>query len=379
MNNLSKIDEISLKNLIKIKFKWKILRSFKRLGLSSIFYVLGAFLFFACFLLNILLLDIRLIFLPAIFFFVIFILPYTIKYRKSLIKEYKNIHFILFMKINKWNTLSKGNKFIFSLVLSIFLTILFAYYIVNFEFSSITSLFFYLFFPLSLFLFSIGFILEVFNSVKLYWDRLIFKNILKFLGVVATTISLVLSRNFINLITKVDSSHFPIALSIFTLSLTPLTWMLLFIVILFLFYFLVLMLMVFRMGLSYFIFSIYSIESIIKNNEVFRFLFGFKKNIFPKSKKYSFLMWTARAIGAVIIGFSLCSLIVFIASTSSLYQTQVYSLASQGIVYSSYHSISDECKNYKSGEWIALIGNKMASIAKKNNSGYFVFETRRCE
>lgn len=190
---------------------------------------------------------------------------------------------------------------------------------------------------------------------------------------------MILSRNFINLITKVDSSHFPIAISIFTLSLTPVAWILLSILILFLVYTITLMLMIAGMGLMYLRDPIESLEKFINSNRIYCFFFGVGRTDFFGSKNHSFLMWIARASGAVIIGYSLFSLFVFIASNYNLYQKQIYSLASQGIVYSSYQSISDECKNHNSGEWIVLIGNNKASIATRNNSGNFEFETRNCE
>ncbi len=161
MGKSSSADGIPVKKLIKIKFKWKLLRSLKYHGSSSVFYLLGAILLATYFLLMILAVDIRLICLPIIFFSITVIFPYILKYKKSISKEYNNIKFNLLITSNKWDTLSRINKFSFLLMLTIFLTIIVFYLFNFFNSNGMLSLL-----VLSLFLFAIGFSLEVVNLVK---------------------------------------------------------------------------------------------------------------------------------------------------------------------------------------------------------------------
>ncbi|NJM66135.1 MAG: hypothetical protein HC851_11010 [Acaryochloris sp. RU_4_1] len=240
------------------------------------------------------------------------------------------------------------------------------------------SYFIILFMYSSLILFSIGFILEAIKVGKLYWNQSIIKNILRLFGIIATTLALVVSRHSINLITKIDSSHFPIAISIFTFLLTPFAWMFLVIMFLFLFYTIISILMPFRLTVMQFKFVIEFIL-LIRNHRIFCFLFWMNKMNCASSRTNFLLIWPARAAGAITIGYYSVQLIVLIASNSFLYQQQIYTFISKGIVYSSYHSISSECKNHIRGEWIALIGDNKASIAKINNLGSFDFEIRSCE
>jgi len=71
---------------------------------------------------------------------------------------------------------------------------------------------------------AVAFMSEVVDLVVAYWGSPLRKTFLLLVGAI-TIISMLASQLLINLITRVDPSHFPKALTIFTAILTPITWL----------------------------------------------------------------------------------------------------------------------------------------------------------
>lgn len=88
-----------------------------------------------------------------------------------------------------------------------------------------------------------------------------------------------------------------------------------------------------------------------------------------------FILWGGRAVGSVTL-----ALVLFLSSVNLLRLThnQVSWLLTNIIVRSSHHELSNECKNYKVGEWIASIGNNKINVAVPDKVVGFRFEKRNC-
>jgi len=221
---------------------------------------------------------------------------------------------------------------------------------------------------------AVAFMSEVVYLVVAYSRSPLRKTFIPIVGAI-TMISLLASQLLSNLITRVDPAHFPKALIIFTVILTPITWLALAIAILPLIYMSHIALLLFSPVLL----PLRKILLAGRNHWSYRFFLN-KPKIIHRNLSFwewtnRFACWTGRAGGA---GALAIALILLSGSILSQYQAPISQMITTVLVYSNYQPNSDECKNYSTGEWVAFIGNNKISVAKPEKSGGYTFQTRYC-
>lgn len=227
--------------------------------------------------------------------------------------------------------------------------------------------------------FAIGFTSEIAYLLITYWDNSIFKIFVSFVGLISATLSLVASRLLVNSLTRVDPSHFSIAVSIFTSLFTPIVWWGLASLALSLTYVALFMFV----SLSYVAASFIDLFLAVRNSYIYR-LFIHKRKVrysgwlFWKSMGKS-INWLSGAAG--IITMTILIILSLSDHVFSQYPERIAQVVTNILVYSNYQPISDECKNYNPGEWIAsigTIGNRKISVAIPDGSGGYTFQVRSC-
>jgi hypothetical protein len=79
----------------------------------------------------------------------------------------------------------------------------------------------------------VAFVKELLKFIIAHWQNKLLQGLLALLGSAGATVSLVSARLLVNYFTKVDPSHFPIAISLFTIFFTLVTWLAMAVMILF--------------------------------------------------------------------------------------------------------------------------------------------------
>lgn len=225
---------------------------------------------------------------------------------------------------------------------------------------------------------AVAFTSEVVRLAVAYWGSPLRKTFLPVVGAISM-ISMLASQLLLNLITRVDAAHFPKALIIFTAILVPIAWLVLAVILLLLFCVSCIALLYFSFVLLPIGLPLKEIFLAVRNHRLCRFLIGTSK---IPHRNLSFwkgmnrLRWTGRAWGA---GALAAALIFLSCSVLNQYQVPIYRLITTVLVYSNYQPISDECKNYSTGEWVASIGKNKISVAKPEKFGGYTFQTRSCK
>lgn len=227
--------------------------------------------------------------------------------------------------------------------------------------------------------FAIGFTFEIKSRVATHWKSPLLKVFLAFLAGSIAVISPLASRYLINLLTRVDPSHLPFAVSTLAIILIPIAWLSLAVVALTLFYSFIIILMPILIGLGL---AIRELLLAVRNSGFYRFALRQPKVPYRTlsfwKEMNGFLGWSGRAMGA---GGLVVALMCLLNTGVSQYPDQIDRFVANVIVYTNYQPISDECKNYNKGESIASLGtsaNRKISVAIPNGSGGYKFETRSC-
>lgn len=226
----------------------------------------------------------------------------------------------------------------------------------------------------SLACYSAAFTLDITKFVAIYRKNPIFRAFLALTGVITAGISLIASRILINSITRVEPSHFPVAVSLFTSILTPVMWWILAVFILLLFYVVLLL----ALMINFFIFSVSILFLSVYNHSIFRFFFQNKKI----TEERISLLQVEGVRWLIFNAFGVASLIVVLVAFSGTAlvhcQDQIPKLVTTITVYSSYQPVSGECENRSKNEWIAPIGNNKISVAIPDKVRGFTFDVRSC-
>lgn len=205
---------------------------------------------------------------------------------------------------------------------------------------------------------AVGFIFELSQGLRKYWSSSGLKYLYLVLAFITAIVSVLVSRQIINGITRVDPSQLAGAVALFVTLLTP----------------------IISLGITVFLLPLICCIAFFTIYACFHFILlfdSFFQNRFLGSIRWNIsLFWSiSRLLGSVTL-----TLILFIQLNNliNLTQSQISWLLTNIIVRSSYHQISDECKNYKVGEWIASIGNNNMSVAIPDRAFGFRFEKRKC-
>lgn len=226
---------------------------------------------------------------------------------------------------------------------------------------------------------AIGFTSEIVSLLTNYWQNSVFKIFVSFLGAIAATLSLVVARLLINSFTRVDPSHFPITVSIFTTLFTPFVWWGLSIGLLFLLY----IVLIIATPFWWLAFACFNSFFAMRNSYIYR-LFLQKRKVphsdlsFWKSMD-KLIGWFGGVAGTLALAIALT---FSLPDASINYTNQITRSLAKLLVYSNYQPISDECKNYNQGEWVASLGDisssRKISVAVPDDSNGYTFQVRSC-
>lgn len=227
-------------------------------------------------------------------------------------------------------------------------------------------------------LLAIAFVIESILFLRANWENPVLKISLALAASSSATYSLIQTNNLINIHTKIDPSHLPIATSIITIFFTLLSWIKFTSFALLMFYILAIVLFFVMIILGPFLPTFFA----IKNSYFFRYVFRnqqiedaslWSKNVIEKVN-----LWLSRSAAATIIAI----LLLFSSSLIDSYVAydQTFSqVLTKIIVWSNYMPSSDECVNHKPDEKLVVINNRKISVATPNTLGGYTFQVRSCD
>jgi hypothetical protein len=331
--------------------------------------------------------------LVSYFLFIVFIFPILKLLRIKTIKIFnpKNVFYFLFKQI-KFLYL-KFKKFVkkenFYIILGLLFAVIFLCSFLIFEAISEISFKYLLLFGATLCFFSL--LIEVVSFLRTNIGSDWFRTTLKVIGAVASFVSLIISREYINSITHINPLQIPVALTLISALMLPVIWIflayfILLIVFMSMYVFLpsfMMLLMVFHPYVIWF----NSVSKEIRKSYLFRFIFR-KSNIRMEDQKrrvnnWNLInIWMGRSIG---VAFCLAMLLQvnstfpWIGESIGKYETSLSKNLVQSMVFANYQASSSECTNVNQGERIALIGDKKISVAIPDKMVGYKFTVRNCQ